>query len=691
MGLRHTRSGGVLLASCYLLSVGASVGLSPLQRVLPMPPAPGAGAADARGGLHLPQGRRVSFTYHLTDGAGFRWDIQYYGTVGSGTNSAFSGGMYCRVGGSNVRSNGTGWVSPAGDEIEIGPYTRSSLRCYRRIKAYRDMGLARWLDILENPTTQNITVQVQIYTNRNYTIRNTVTSSGKGVFGPRDWALVTTSSGTNSPAVLHIMCSKHAKVRPAVQLQGNSIYARYNLTVPAGRTVVLCHFLSQAHNPPGHLKTMRTFRPYRALKDLPPNVRRLIVNFAASGGFEGVDLDRSEASDTVILKSGDPIYGKVTNDSFAIRAFFGPVELPAEQVVGMAAGQGPVAQMRFALINGQLIGGTAAETKLNVTLPAGGALNIPLEDIRQWSYRISEDRAVRSESPGAFVLLRTGDKLAFDPDGLAMTFRTRHGTLRLDPGAVQEVVLDNRGNAVHRAVFRNGSRLGGFLEPDTLTLNLKLGRKLVIPRHKIVRIRLAAEARRDAGLTGVVLSNEDELYGRILADRIRLVTRYNPITLTPENIRSITRDAQAVVEMWNGTVHTGRLGQTEIAFRIVPGPELSLHTGQFLRIVRPRPLPPEEIRKLVAKLVGQLGAESYKDRQEATERLMQLHGIRSLLVKHLDHSDPEVRQRIEEILDKSVPTKKTPPPAVRQRQQMEILLRKRARGPRRRMPGHRST
>ena len=37
-------------------------------------------------GLHLPQGRNVNFTYSMTDGAGFRWDIQYYGTVGQGTN-----------------------------------------------------------------------------------------------------------------------------------------------------------------------------------------------------------------------------------------------------------------------------------------------------------------------------------------------------------------------------------------------------------------------------------------------------------------------------------------------------------------------------------------------------------------------------------------------------------------------------
>ena len=661
IGLRGKRLGGVLSALCYLLSVGAAVGLS---RVLPVPQPGGAGGPPTRStaGLHLPQARRVSFTYHLTDGAGFRWDVQYYGTVGSGTNSAFSGAMYCRVNGSNVRSSGTGWVSAAGDEVEIGPYSRSSLRCYRRIKAYRDMGLARWLDILENPTTQNITVQIQIHTNRNYTIRNATTSSGTGVFGPRDWAVVTTSSGSNSPAVLHILCGKHAKTRPAVQVQGNSIYARYNLTVPAGRTVVLCHFLSQAHSAAEHLKTMRTFRPYRVLKDLPPTVRKLLVNFASAGGFEGVELDRSETTDTVILRTGDPIYGRITNKTYAVRAFFGPLELPAEQVVGMAAGAEPSGHMRFALRSGQVVSGKSAETKLAVALPAGGTLEIPLEDIRQWSYRITAERPSREESSEPFLVLRTGDRLAFDPTGLAMGFRTRHGRLPLDPAVLQELVLDNRGNAVHRAVFRNGSRLAGFLEPQRLTFQLKLGAKLAVPRHTIVRIRLAPEPKRDPALSAVRLSNGDELYGRILAAKIRLVTRYNPVELVPENVKSIVRDGQAVVEMWNGTVHKGRLGQTEIAFQIVPGPRLSLHAEQVASIARPKPLPPKKIRRLVEELVARLGAESYKDRQEATERLMQLQGIRSLLAKHLNHSDPEVRHRIEEILAKSRDQKVARPP-----------------------------
>ncbi|KKK70263.1 hypothetical protein LCGC14_2925740, partial [marine sediment metagenome] len=65
-----------------------------------------AGAAPAAprdtAGLHIPNTKRVNFTWQTNDGAGYRWDVQYYGSIGNGTNNAYAGGMYCQVWGSNV-------------------------------------------------------------------------------------------------------------------------------------------------------------------------------------------------------------------------------------------------------------------------------------------------------------------------------------------------------------------------------------------------------------------------------------------------------------------------------------------------------------------------------------------------------------------------------------------------------------
>ena len=206
---------------------------------------PPAGTSGKRG-LHIPRTKRVSFNWRVNDGAGFMWDVQYYGSIGQGTNYAYSGGLYCQVSGSSVTGSGVGWMNDAGDEIEIGPYNRNNIRCYRRVKIYKDRGLARWLDIFENPGSAAQTVPIAIYSCTNYTVNQTVTSTGGGVFGQKDWAFVTKTSNAQTPALLHLVCGKRSKLRPTVQVQSNQIYVRWNLTIPAGKTAVLCYFESQA-------------------------------------------------------------------------------------------------------------------------------------------------------------------------------------------------------------------------------------------------------------------------------------------------------------------------------------------------------------------------------------------------------------------------------------------------------------
>ena len=75
---------------------------------LPVAPPPVAQAPGLRGrprnsagkaGLHLARGKPVTFTRILSDGAGYRWDIQQYGSIGQGTSGAYSGGPCLYVGG----------------------------------------------------------------------------------------------------------------------------------------------------------------------------------------------------------------------------------------------------------------------------------------------------------------------------------------------------------------------------------------------------------------------------------------------------------------------------------------------------------------------------------------------------------------------------------------------------------------
>lgn len=605
-------------------------------------------------GLHVPNRQSISFTRTLTDGGGYQWDIQYYGSVYRGTNYAYSGGMYCHVNGSNVRSpNSRGWMDAGGDEIEIGPYRRNNLSIWRRIKVYKDKPLARWLEILHNPTASDITVKVQIYTNTNSSVRSVVTDTGASAFGAADNAFITETSNNPSMPVLHLVCNKRAPLRPSVLISGNQIYVKYDrVSVPAGKTVLLCHFESQNRDKDAHMKLMKSFKARRYMKDLPGPVRRLILNFSAVGRRGGVDLERTASADTVIQRGDKPVFGMITNESFTVETFFGALELPAEKVLGMAVMAGSSDRVRFLLVDGQVVSGRYRGTV--IMQRPDGTLRIPTEKITQWSYRISKARPEEPATSETFVELRTGDRLSFDARTARFDLRTRYGPVELHGRDLVEILMDNPDNAVHRAVFVNGSSLSGFLGPETVEMDLKLGRKLSVHRNLIGRLQFVGEASPDPMLTVAQLANGDVLVGRLTAEKLELRTDSGTLAPQVARIRRIARvNGRTEILMWDKSVLIGELADGRIGFEITPGAILRVDVLHCLSLVRAYALPPGQVRRRVEKLIAKLGAESYKDREAA---MKELNGIGSVIVpilrRHLNHHDPEVRQRLEDLIER---------------------------------------
>ena len=645
-------------------------------RMRPMPPVADAGdaRADKTSGLHIPQGKSINFDYNLTDGAGYLWNIQSYGSVGSGNNNAYSGGMYLHINGSNTQPRGQGWANEAGDEIETGPMPArnvSGLQIYRRVKVYKDAGLARWLDIFQNTSGQAVTFTARIYTSFNWSVGRVLTNSGAATVGEKDWAFITESTagpGNNVPNTLHVFGDKRSKLRPKVVVQpnNNTICLDYSLTVPGNSVVLLCHFESQNTSTETLTKDMQGLKMSRLLKDLPSRVRAMIANLPGTWGLSDVELDRSESADSVILTDDDPIYGAIQNESYTVQTLLGALTLPAEKVIGMAAAPGEEEAVRFVLADGQVVCGRTPEAKIAIALPTGGKLEIPMAKIKSWSYRISKKRPDEPAPTGPAVILRTGDQLAFDPAATRLSFRTRYGVVPIQGNELLEIVLDNPSNGVHRAVFLNGSRLAGMLEPEKITLSLKLGQKLDVPRSLISRIRFATEEKPDDDLCQATLSNEDELMGNLVDPLITVATQYGTVDLKPDTIKAFqftpSQPGRAAVLLWDGSVLRGQLKQEELTFAILPGPTLKIPLSQVVSLSRSKVSIPDDVRKKVEQLVARLGAESYKDRTAAMEELAKMGAaIIPLLQKYVDDADPEVRQRIGEILDKLGATGATPP------------------------------
>lgn len=631
----------VLLVFCWPALAGGDVG-------------PGPDQPGSIPGLHIPAGRSFNSPAYLRDSAGHTWDIHHDLHVGNGTNNVYGAGMFCQVFGSNV--SGRYWINEAGDEVETGPCNRGNVTVYRRCKVYRKEALARWVDILVNNTSAPQVVPVRIYSYFNSSIGTQLTSSGGAAFGEKDWALITEHQ-PGTPRLLHVVCGATSELRPSIQVTGNVLYVNYSVTVPPQGTSLLCYFESQGNTLEELKQRMEKLRAHKLLADLPRKVRQLIANFRIREGLEQVELERRGTGDAVMLKNGDWIVGQISNPAFAMETLHGAVELPAGQVIGFVGAAGSEQAVRAVLAGGQVLTGKLQKGVLELALPTGGGLQIPFERIQQCSYCISKAKPEEMPMTDPLIILSNGDRLAFEAGQLKCTLHTRHGPVPLSGQWLLEIRLHQEAHGLHRAVFLNGSKLAGLLGPERISVPLKLGRSLDIPRDMVLAVRFAEEAKEDPKLGRLELSNEDELFGRLTDTSYDLQTDFGEVRVKPDNILSMAfspqEPARVRVTLWNDTTLRGQLRQKTLRFAIEPGPVLSLHVGQIVSLQCSDALPPEQIVQLVEKYVAMLSAASYKDRQEAQEKLILMKkAIIPLLRKHLKDTDPEVRQRIQVILER---------------------------------------
>ena len=612
-------------------------------------------------GIHIPPARKTGLMWNMSDSKGFNWDINNDGNVNDGTNDAYDGGLLMRINGSGYSGFSSARLNEAGDEIEIGPWKHLNLSISRRIFVNREMGYCRWIDIFENNTSSEVTATVQYYSNMGSSTQQAITSSGKTSVTGEDWAVVTASSNSSSPAVAHIYGAPKSKIKPifSFNMHNDDIYHTITLKVPARKALAICLIQAQRRPFTAGVKFMKEFDFKKEMRLIPPALRKIIINMPRSGFMpDDIDLIRSGVSDTIVLanEDEDTIFGKIMNEEFTIDAFYGEIKLQAKQILGFAAAKGREDVVWAMLVGGQIVSGKLTSGPLKFSLPTGGDLEIPLSRISQCTYQITKAKPEESEFADPLILLRSGDRLAFDPAELECTFATRHGDIPLVGKDLLEVNLMHAEGGVHRVTFLNGSTLAGLLGPERISLPTRLGPRIDIARDMILSIRFAAETKDDVALSRVQLTNDDELFGRLADKEFGVVTEFGTLTVRPGNIVAMTFDAKdpsrVVVRLWDKSVLRGRLQQQTLRFAVTPGPALDLHVGQITALVCSDATPPDEIVKQVEKHIAALSAASFKDREEAQAALIRMgKSIVPLLKKHVKDTDPEVRQRVGAVLE----------------------------------------
>lgn len=305
----------------------------------------------------------VTMPYVFHDANGFRVDVQGNGAIGTGTNNVFgspapdNAGMRLEIVRDGIAvpfTNGDGTIGrldERGEAIEVDDVTPFGLVVTRRIFTPRAGYFARYLEVLENPGTDPVTVDVRIRSHHrqsNSNPRVVDTSDGDQVLSvldlasPDRWVVIDDQadedpfSGGSIPATGHLFDGVGAAARVAAagyELIGNTgrLTYRWNgITVPAGGRVILMHFaFHQIDREAAREAAERLLHlPPEAIDDLTTDERAAIFNFALpeqslleplpnldAGIVEGRvlsgDGETPVAGASVRFKSRHPLFGRV--------------------------------------------------------------------------------------------------------------------------------------------------------------------------------------------------------------------------------------------------------------------------------------------------------------------------------------------------------------------------------------------
>jgi hypothetical protein len=205
--------------------------------------------ADTTMTLNVPLGNVVRLGYDLNGSDTSRYDVQCDGALSdggfSGRGDAYDGAYKLSVNGANFPCLSIAAVPTLNGlrELVLGPKILGALEVTRRIFVPAEGGYARYLEVLNNSSANEITVPVRVNSNLGSdgnTRLIVAPSQSNGLYA------ITTDGGSD-PALGHVFASGGATVTgiQAFNAPNDNVDYNWTITVPAGGTISLMHFAIQ--------------------------------------------------------------------------------------------------------------------------------------------------------------------------------------------------------------------------------------------------------------------------------------------------------------------------------------------------------------------------------------------------------------------------------------------------------------
>lgn len=623
--------------------LGSSIATA--ERVRAIKPAAG-------GGTNLP--------YTFPGGGDLQWVVQPGGWIQhQGNLPVFAQAANVTVNGNGPQGNfNRGTIDKQTGELICDGLQLGNVSLSRRVLLDREEGIVRYIDVFSNRNNQPQELAVMLQTSLNFGV-----NGGALVADPRNeetnigWA-VQTGAG---PCAMEMWAGRGSKLAPQVNWNpGNSfVQVTYKLTVPANGQAALMHLHGVFPSQDAAQEYIQAVKEGKLLAGVPAEVRKLIANYRAAGFMLGDrELLRGETLDVIELRTGDQLRGTLQQPAYQLQTSFGDVTLPADRVVGIVTAGSFRPRQLIVTREGEIFGGFLKGETITLQLSSGQTTAVPLSQISRVGYRkrASEPEEIAFTKP--VIVLRTGDRLAFEPPSQPVELATRFGKVSLPMDAFAMIDLQDADTGVHVATLADGSRFGGLLQTDQLTLKLAAtGEAVTIPLGQVGVIQMRAEAPEPASdAPRLSLVGGDVLVASLVGD-LKLDTAFDTLSVNADEIVSVSPlkesgfDVQ--VGLWDQTTVSGQLRDSVLRCRLAGDVTLAVPLPLLADYRQPNPRPSEAMSQSIRSIVADLSADDFQKREQAEAQLVTMGKVVVPTLKQLRDSQPlEAQQRIDSILRK---------------------------------------
>jgi hypothetical protein len=618
---------------------------------------PGRPGAVGPGGV-------VNLPYSVQDNKGNQWRVYQGGWLQQqGNMPLYSQGAQLTINGNqpNMNNNQGRMDEKTGELVVENLQAQNGLVVTRRIFIDKDQALVRYVDVIKNTGNQPVQAQVQIQTNFNYGINNSQLVEDPKRKGQTLAWVAQTGGG---PSVMEIYAGKGAKAAFTINPQGNNNYvqAMINPTIAPGKEVALMHMHAVVASVDAGAQFVKNMRESQILKSVPRELRKILVNFAGGQAFIGdVEILRGDLLDVVELKGGDQYKGTLKETAFPLETFYGKVELPVEQVIGVINVGRYRPRQLIVTTDGQIFGGKLGKDTIDLELSSKQVIKVPLAQITRVGYRkrTGEPEEWTFEKP--LVLMRSGERVGIKLPTEPLAVVTRYGRLAVKPETVAAVLLQTEDSGVHQVMLTDGSKFAGLIDATSFPMTLDNGsagseQKVTFPASTVARMQFNNKQGDDDAdeRATLTMANDDVLVGT-LGGTLAVDTAFDTISVNAGEIKALTHPTpgslDVSVTLWDGTTLSGQLQDQELSCKLVSGLDVKVPVALLQEYQQPSPAPAGQMVDRIKATVKELNADDWKVRDRAEATLVSMGPVAIGVLKDLRAAQPpEAQQRIDSVI-----------------------------------------